>query len=328
MARKKKSITRRPGKKESKKRRLAIIGAGRLGTAVGRALCGLGYSVEVVVAEHESSARRAAKQLAAGKRWLTAAQLIRPSPSQCKLLEKSELFLIATADDAIPRVAERLAMLLRSLPLKTRSRKRVALHTSGAIPSSVLQPLAAAGLAIGSLHPLVSVSDPAFRSENFRQVFFCVEGDDFAARLARSVVRDLGGKSFTIDPKARTLYHAAAVMASGHMAALFDIAAEMLSRCGLSRPEARKALLPLMRSTLENLSQQDTALALTGPFARGDVITIKNHLAAIRSRHMRQALEAYLLLGERSISLAKDRSSDSAKLDLIARILSKPARLL
>ena len=324
MARKEKSTTRQLRRKGSKKPRLAIIGAGRLGMTLGRALSDLGYPVGVVISEHESSARRAARQMGAGNRWLTAAQLIQPGPPQHKLLAESELFLIATPDDAIPRASKRLAAILSSSQF---TKKRVALHVSGAISSSVLQPLASAGFATGSLHPLVSVSDPSSGSEIFRQVFFCVEGGPAATRAARSIVRDLGGKSFTIDPKSKALYHAAAVMASGHAVALFDIAAEMLSRCGLSRRKAQEALLPLMQSAVQNLSQKDSSLALTGPFPRGDVFTIRNHLEAIRSPQLRQALEAYLVLGDRSVSLAKEGNSDSPRLDLVAQILSEHARL-
>ena len=322
MARKKRSSARPPGKKTSKKPRLAIIGAGRIGTAVGRALQDLGYSIDVVITAHERSARRAARQTDAGN-WVTAARLNQPRTAEAELFSDIELLLIATPDDVIPQVAARLARLLRSSRLKNRSGKRIALHLSGAVSSSVLEPLAEAGFATGSLHPLVSVSDPSLRTGIFRQVSFCVEGDGAATRMARSIVRDLGGKSFTIDPKSKALYHAAAVMASGNAVALFDMSAEMLSRCGLSRRQAQEALLPLLRSTVENLSRNGSSRALTGPFARGDVITIRNHLAALRSRQLGQALEAYLALGERSIQLAKGRSSDSAKLSKIARILSE-----
>ena len=44
----------------------------------------------------------------------------------------------------------------------------------------------------------------------------------------------VGGRSFTVETKKKALYHAAAVLTSGHTVALFDLAARLLVRCGLS----------------------------------------------------------------------------------------------
>jgi predicted short-subunit dehydrogenase-like oxidoreductase (DUF2520 family) len=103
------------------------------------------------------------------------------------------------------------------------------------------------------MHPLISVSDSVQGAESLHSAFFCIEGDVAARRVARSLVGALGAKSFSINTEDKALYHAAAVMASGHVTALFDIATEMLTGCGLTKHAARRVLLPLLRSTLENL---------------------------------------------------------------------------
>jgi predicted short-subunit dehydrogenase-like oxidoreductase (DUF2520 family) len=173
------------------------------------------------------------------------------------------------------------------------------------------------------MHPLVSVSDPVHGALSLASAFFCVEGSAAAVRVARSMVRALGAESFSIDTRDKALYHAAAVMASGHATALFDIAAEMLTRCNLSPRRARAVLLPLLKSTLENLQTSDPARALTGTFARADVATVRRHLAALRSEQMQDALMAYTLLGKRSLQLAKAAGASPDALREIARVLAE-----
>jgi predicted short-subunit dehydrogenase-like oxidoreductase (DUF2520 family) len=189
-----------------------------------------------------------------------------------------------------------------------------------------LSPLQHAGFAIGSLHPLVSISDAHAGSDAFRNAFFAIEGDRLAVRAAKAVVRSLGAQNFSISPSAKALYHAAAVTASGHVVALFDIALEMLVNCGLSRRRSRQILLPLLESTTRNLATKDPRLALTGTFARGDVSTARRHLASIKSRKLPDALAAYILLGHRSLLLARGRDESREGLARIAEILSAKAQ--
>jgi predicted short-subunit dehydrogenase-like oxidoreductase (DUF2520 family) len=180
----------------------------------------------------------------------------------------------------------------------------VVFHTSGSTPSSILDPLREAGNTIGSLHPLVSVSRAELGPERFPGAYMCVEGDPEAVVLGRQIVNDLGGKPFCIETRFKTLYHAAAVTACGHLVALFDAAIEMMGDCGLSAEQSTEILLPLVSSTVGNLSSQSTAEALTGTFARADSETFTRHLAALNEVGSDELLEIYLLLGERSLELA------------------------
>jgi predicted short-subunit dehydrogenase-like oxidoreductase (DUF2520 family) len=177
-------------------------------------------------------------------------------------------------------------------------------HTSGSTPSSILEPLRERGDRIGSLHPLVSISAPEFGPERFPGAYMCVEGDPEAVETGRQIVLDLGGKPFCIDTRHKTLYHAAAVTAAGHVVALFDAAIEMMGHCGLSPDQSTEILLPLVSSTVKNLGEQSTAAALTGTFARADAETFTRHLAALNAVGSDELLEIYLLLGERSLELA------------------------
>ena len=305
---------------------VSIIGAGRVGTALGLALKTANYRVEIVVTKHRVSARRAATLIGPQTVGLAEAQLDELSRSQVASFNRASLIIIATPDDSIAPLAKRLATVFRfksiGLARREHSVPSVALHTSGALPSSALEPLRKLGFAIGSLHPLLSISDPKSGAELFSRAFFSVEGDAPAVSLARSIVHSLGGQTFGIAADAKALYHAAALTASPNMIALFDIALEMLGSCGLSRRRARQVLLPLVESTLANLKLQDPKRALTGPFKRGDAATIRKHIAAMRSANLPDALAAYALLGRRSLAIAKNQRTNPSRQEAIVRILS------
>ena len=297
-----------------------------MGTALGLALKTANYRVEIVVTKHRVSARRAATLIGPQTVGLAESRLDGLSRSQVASFNRSSLIIIAPPDDSIGPLAKRLATVFRfksiGLARREKSSPPVALHTSGALSSEVLEPLRKLGFAIGSVHPLLSISDPKSGADLFSRAFFSVEGDPAAVRVARSIVRNLGGQTFNIPAEAKALYHAAALAASPNMIALFDIALEMLSSCGLSRRRARQVLLPLVESTLANLKLQDPRRALTGPFKRGDAATIRKHIAAMRSANLHDALAAYALLGRRSLAMAKNQRTNPFRQEAIARILS------
>ena len=272
------------------------------------ALDACGYDVRALVSRGASGARRAAARAGLKTLALGAVELGR--------LPTVELLFLATPDDALGETVERIA----SLP---DARARVALHTSGALSSELLAPLRGRGYRIGSMHPLAAVSETRAGARSLRRAFYCVEGDARAVRDARRVVRDLGGRSFTIAPEDKALYHAAAVLTAGHVVALFDTALDTLRRCGLNERRAREVLLPLLRGTVENLSTQTPERALTGTFARGDLKTVLNHLRALQKGRDEATLAAYVALGERSLGLAARRGRAVPSAEEIRRVLRR-----
>lgn len=313
--RRKKAKATRTGKRRhfNQQVTISLVGAGRLGTALAIALAGRGYAVEAVVARRLSHARRAASLIPRGAQALSTTQL--------DALPPSDLLLLTTPDDQIEQTAARLA----ASPVfsKHKGRARTALHCSGALSSDILSPLAQLGWRTGAMHPLVSISDPVQGAESLRGAYYCVEGETQAQRLARRIVSDLEGRSFAINTRDKALYHAAAVMASGHVVALFDIALELLARCGLTEKKAQAVLLPLLESITENLGARDTAHSLTGTFARADTATMRRHLEALRASETRDALDIYRLLGRRSIGLAGKLGVDGEALKNIERALEE-----
>jgi predicted short-subunit dehydrogenase-like oxidoreductase (DUF2520 family) len=271
---------------------ISIIGAGRLGGALAIALARKKYKIENLAARNYKTAR-------------TIAGLVQPNPNILPADDYSEIvsdvILITTQDSEIEKVADRLADQLKTKPL--------VFHTSGSLSSEVLRRLKSVGCLTGSIHPLVSISNARLGADRFADAFFCVEGDAEAVAFAEEIISKLGGKSFSVATEYKTLYHASAVTACGHLVALIDAAIEMLTECGLEENQARKILLPLIKSTVSNLESQTTGEALTGTFARTDVETLGKHLAVLQAKVSPEALKIYLELGERSLRLTEARGA-------------------
>ena len=284
------------------------MGAGRLGTALAIALAESGYRISALVTRRREHVLKAGALLDVFGVLLTSNKLNKLPPT--------DLVIIATPDDQIEQVARELSRIRSS-----QGKVRTALHTSGALSSTILSPLAELGWRTGSIHPLVAVSEPRSGAKALRGAFWCVEGDKAAIRSAQRIVHDLRGQSFSLAAKHKPLYHAAAVMASGNMVALFDVALEMLGQCGLGAKEARRVLLPLVESTLRNLSVSQPARALTGTFARGDLATVKRHLEALSASGISDALELYRLLGKRAVALARENGVEPKILRKITKAL-------
>ena len=288
---------------------VSIVGAGRVGGALAIALTKAGYRLDNLV--HRGS--RTADRISAS---LSPATVVSPSSSFPKI--DSEIVLITTAD---PDIGDAAAVLADRLV-----RRPVVLHTSGSLSSDVLSNLAELGCATGSMHPLVSISDAVSGSTSFAGTFFCIEGVEAAQETARSIVDTLGGRSFSIGSDYKTLYHAAAVTACGHLVALIDAAIEMLTKCGIDRGSAQEILLPLIKSTIANLETQTPEQALTGTFARADVATFERHMTAMERNTSSELRDVYLLLGERSLDLAEANGANRVDIEKIRESISMAKR--
>jgi predicted short-subunit dehydrogenase-like oxidoreductase (DUF2520 family) len=283
---------------------VSIIGVGRVGGALALALDEKCRIENLIVRNPENASA-------------IAGHLIN-KPSITTIFEAgkitSEIILICTQDSQIGRVSAELAGNLKHKPF--------VFHMSGALSSEALNDLRNIGCPTGSIHPLISISDPFLGFSKFKDAYFCVEGEASAVSEAEKIVKHLRGKSFSVETRNKTLYHAAAVTACGHLVAIIDTALEMLGKCGLEEPEARRILLPLIKSTIENLETQTTVKALTGPFARADLETFEKHLEKLKESVDPTVVGLYLELGERSLQLAEKQGANREKLDALRQKIS------
>jgi predicted short-subunit dehydrogenase-like oxidoreductase (DUF2520 family) len=224
----------------------------------------------------------------------------------------THIVILAVPDAALPEVAHDL-MMMGPAPAGC-----AALHMSGALSTDVLTPLHAAGYAIGSLHPLMAVADPWLAGHRLTGAAFALGGEPAAIAAGRRIVSALEGLPLVVAAAVRPLYHAAAVLASNSLVALIAAAARLLAEAGVREEDALPALLPLVRGTLDNVEQLGVPAALTGPIARGDSDTVRLHLARLSAGD--RAL--YSAIGMELLRLAREAGLDGQRADEIESLLT------
>ncbi len=280
---------------------VAIVGAGRVGKALGACLRELGWSIGAVATTSEATARAAVRAIGSGC----------AHGSLTRRIVGADVVLIASPDQSIAEIAKQLACLGGQ-----EWRGKVVLHTSGTLDHTVLGPLARCGAATGSMHPLQTFS--GYVTPDLSGSIFALEGDRAALRVARRMVEGFGGIPIRLAGRDKPAYHVAAAMAAGHVLSLIEASTRILMELGFTRRYAARALLPLTRQTLQNFERIGPQASWTGPVARGDYATVTRHLAALgRFRaEYRQAYAALTRLG--AVVLARD---PEAKLRELKRVL-------
>jgi predicted short-subunit dehydrogenase-like oxidoreductase (DUF2520 family) len=276
------------------------VGAGRVGKALGRRLHELGWRVGVVATQSIPTARAAVRAIGAGH----------PTDRLTCGILTSHVVLMATPDGAIANVAADLARLGGN-----EWRGKVVLHTSGALDSSALRALADAGAEAGSIHPMQTFSGQSVPELAGR--VFGIDGSPAALKVARKMIRQIGGVAVRLSGANKAAYHAAGSFACAHMLALMETATRLLMTQGFTRRQAVRALLPLTRQTLDNLERIGPRAAWTGAMPRGDFLTVQRHADAL-SDFPPEFPDAYKALSRLAAAVLSDDSSALLqKLDVI-----------
>lgn len=288
---------------------IAIIGAGRVGRAIAGKLRQAGWHILGVVTRSNASARRAVRQIGAGK----------PYGGLTRLILDAGVLLIAVPDDSISTVAKRLARIGGE-----ELQGKVVLHTSGALDRRALVPLEEAGASTGSVHPMQSFSTRF--APSLDGVHMVIEGAPGALRVARKIVRELGGVPVRLRDGQKETYHAAGVFAAAHVLAMVEAGTRALTIAGFPRRQAEAALLRLSRQVLSNFQGFGPAVAWSGPLARGDFGTIAGNMRALKKfpREFAEAYAAASRLGARV--LARRPKTVLAKLESALRAGAKKFR--
>lgn len=221
---------------------IAIIGMGRLGTALFRRLTEAGYSVKGL-----SRKRGVAPVLSA------------------------DVFWFCVPDGATAGAADSFSQF--------QWRGKFAFHSSGVLSSDALKSLRNAGARVASVHPLMSFVKGSV--PELSGVTFAVEGDASAVRVARKIIRDLGGRAVAIKKQDKVAYHAFATMICPLLVSLLAASEKAAALAGMSAAESRRRMLPIIQQTIRNYEKFGPAAAFSGPIVRGDVQTIREHLNAL-----------------------------------------------
>jgi len=275
--------------------RVFILGAGRAGTGLTRALRMSGVAVVGLHGRHVHE----------GRDPVTAGTI----PGT---IATATVVLItvrdAQIDDALREVLE--------APLAPDA---VVLHASGSAEPGMLEQVRARGHAAGTFHPLVPMADPVRAPQQLCGAWVGIDGDERAKSVSRDLAAALGCRVFDIPPGQKARYHAAAVIVSNFPAVLLAVGDRVLAETGIPADTAEQALRALCFAAIANLRRAHGAASLTGPIIRGDVDTIRRHLGALADDP--GALEVYRSLSRALVDLASETGTDPDRLRAIRALL-------
>ncbi len=278
---------------------VAIIGAGRVGTALGVLLARGGHSI-VAASGRDASRERVGRHLPEV-----------PFLGPVEAANRGEAVILGVPDDRIRRSCEALAR-----GGGVRGGQSV-IHLSGSVPLEALSAAREAGAGILALHPLQTFPDVEAAVERLPGSAMAVTApDEDGYVLGERLAADVGGRPFRLPDERKPLYHAAAVFASGYLATLVGMAADLLGRAGVENP--MRALSPLAEATLANAVRLGPPASVTGPMVRGDAGTLRRNLEALAARAP-EAVPPYVALAAAALDVAEAagrlRAEDRARVE-------------
>jgi len=244
---------------------ISIVGPGRLGRALAENLVEAGYAVGEVVFPNVRSLRNNRRNL--------SRQLRNRATVIAQARFDAGLVWLCVPDGQIQKAAQ-------SLQSVTKWKNKVVFHSSGTLTSDALQPLRQQGGSVASVHPLMTFvygSQP-----DLTNVPFALEGDLAALRMARQIIKRLGGDAFVVRKQDKARYHAWGTLVSPLLLS-FMVAAEQVARAtGIPAKDARRKVIPIAKQTLSNYASIGPARAFSGPLVRGDAAVVGEHLKALK----------------------------------------------
>lgn len=263
--------------------RVGVVGAGRVGAVLAAALGAAGHQIVAAAGESDASRSRIAA-------LLPDVAVLKPTA----VARSCDLLLLTVPDDMLANVVTTLsdAGAIRA--------GQYVVHTSGRHGLAVLAPAAAVGARVVAMHPAMTFTGTALDLDRLAGCVFGLTAGVNERPLAESLVADLGGRPMWVPEEMRTLYHAGLAHGANHLVTLVTQAMEMLAAAGADDPAG--TLRPLLTAALDNALEHGDA-ALTGPIVRGDVNTVRDHLAEI-SASAPHTLPSYLTLARDTLDRA------------------------
>ena len=263
--------------------RVGVVGAGRVGAVLAAALRAAGHEIVAAAGESDASRARIAD-------LLPGVPTLKPTA----VARTCDLLLLTVPDDMLGNVVTTLSDAGAIHP------GQYVVHTSGRHGLDVLRPAADVGARVVAMHPAMTFTGTAIDLDRLSGCVFGLTAGAAERPLTEALVADLGGTPMWVPEEMRTLYHAGLAHGANHLVTLVTQAMEMLAAAGADDPAG--TLRPLLTAALDNALEHGDA-ALTGPIVRGDVNTVRAHLADIRA-NAPQTLTSYVALARNTLDRA------------------------
>jgi predicted short-subunit dehydrogenase-like oxidoreductase (DUF2520 family) len=275
------------------KPKIAIVGAGRLGSALARELFRARYTASEIIGPKKASAQSRTRSVAAS----VSAQAATIKGARFN----ADVIWICVPDRKIAQVAREMASRIPSAMQEQSARNpwrgKVVVHSSGALTSDELHTLRARGADVASVHPLMTFVPDSVPS--LKGVPFAIEGDRRAVATVKRIVERLGAQAFTVRKENKAAYHAWATLLSPLFLAFLASTEMVAESAGLLAREARARMLPIIRQSLVNYVALGPADAFSGPVVRGDAETVGRHLQVLQA--LPRARDVYVALAKAAV---------------------------
>jgi predicted short-subunit dehydrogenase-like oxidoreductase (DUF2520 family) len=264
---------------------IGIIGTGAVGSALAVLLRNAGYPVAGIAGRNKERSAELLKKL----------NLQKGDATNEEIVVDSDVIFFCLPDDELSDEINRCVKAASSFAGK------LFFHTSGALSSNLFDPFRKKGALAASFHPLQSIPKNN-RTVSLKDFAVTVEGDQPAVDYAFEIIQKIGAKPVLIEPGQKVMYHATATLASNGLVGLSGVVEEMIDAVGLGE-EGREHFYKLMGQSLDNSRTMTAPDAITGPAARGDIATLKQHLNTLRQQSP-HIVPIYVVIGSHCVSLA------------------------
>ena len=270
--------------------RIGFVGSGIVGRSMAAALSRQGYVVCAAASRSLSSAQELAR-LVDGARAYEEPQAA---------IDASDVVFITTPDDAIGAACASYSW----------SGRHTVVHCSGVSSLDVLGPAVEQGARAGSIHPMQAFASVENGIASIPGATFGIEGDDEVRAYLRRMALDVGGHPVFLEPEDKALYHLSGVMMGGLLSGIAAAASQLWEHIGHDRARGVQALMPMMRQVSQNLATAGVPAGLAGPYARGDVGTVRKHLEVLHERSP-DTLPLYCHMGLAGLPFALEKGTIS-----------------
>jgi predicted short-subunit dehydrogenase-like oxidoreductase (DUF2520 family) len=281
--------------------KIGIIGAGKVGIALGHVLQNKGFALVAVASRREESLELARKYIGGNCTYTTDVS---------EVARYADVIGVTTQDREIHIVAHEIFR-------KTdRLEQKLFFHTSGAHAADELSPLDQKGAILGSLHPLQTFPDVNSGIVALPRTYIFIEGDEKGLPLLDLLASAIGVRAVRIESKNKVLYHLSAVFVCNLLCALMHTGEGIMNRIGIELTP----FFPIIETTLRNIENKGPLFSLTGPVVRGDAETVASHLEAIKGMDLHESV--YRILSQMALEMAAERKTlKPEEIEKLARIL-------
>lgn len=277
-----------------KKKKITILGVGKVGSALALELTDAGYKIKYLIGRDPAILKKLSKRIKGSK-------VVDVLTSE--ILQKSDIVFITSRDTHIKDAVAEIQAAGADIEGK------MFIHTSGSVSSAVLTILKRKKANTGSFHPIQTFNKVSTKNNKLlSKIYFGIEGDEETKKFLKKAAKKLSSGVIEIQSARKPLYHLASVMASNFLVTNINMISDVLAKAGIKDVNTYDIYKGIISQTLKNIDKNGRVNALTGPVDRNDVETISSHLEYLK-KHLPEMEVFYKEASKMTSKVAKEKGS-------------------